>query len=49
MQLLVRNGDLGGPVPYGSAKCYNLNMKGGPGTSTVNSVAWVYRFADADE
>ena len=70
MQLLVRNGDVGGPVPYGSAKCYNvrvcqvplsegvcpfflirtggvnlqLNMNGGPGASTVSSVAWVYEF-----
>lgn len=29
VQLVVRNGDVGGPVPYGNAKCYNLNMKGG--------------------
>lgn len=27
VQLLVRNGDVGGPVPYGSAKCYNVCAK----------------------
>ena len=45
VQLLVRNGDVGGPVPYGSAKCYNLDMRGGPGSSTVSSWAAVYEFA----
>eukprot|EP01046_Picozoa_sp_COSAG06_P043491 COSAG06_NODE_5703_length_3313_cov_2.301805_2_plen_178_part_00 len=28
VQLLVRNGDVGGPVSYGSAKCYNVRGAG---------------------
>ena len=51
VQLLVRNGDFTGPVPYGAAKCYNLNMTCGgfppcPGPSVVTSTAFVYEFAD---
>ena len=42
VQLVFRNGDVGGPVSYGSAKCYNLDMQGGPGSSTVSTLAWVY-------
>ena len=45
VQLLVRNGDVGGPVSYGSAKCYNLDMNGGPGNSKISSWAAVYEFA----
>jgi len=45
VQLLARNGDVAGPVPYGSAKCMNLDMSGGgPGPSTVSTMAWVYEW-----
>eukprot|EP00038_Savillea_parva_P021744 m.35942 g.35942 ORF g.35942 m.35942 type:complete len:537 (+) comp5344_c0_seq1:199-1809(+) len=45
-QLLARNGDVAGPTPYGSAKCMNMNMEGGPGPSSVSSLAWVYEWED---
>ena len=47
VQLLMRNGDKQGPTPYGSGKCYNLDMTPdgmSPGPSLVNSVAWLYMF-----
>lgn len=46
-QLLMRNGDKPGPTPYGSAKCYNLDMVPdgmSPGPSVVSTMAWVYLF-----
>eukprot|EP00729_Bicosta_minor_P014373 gene14373-20223_t len=42
VQLLFRNGDVGDKVSYGNAKCFNLDATGGPGTSIVSSLAWVY-------
>ena len=37
VQLLVRNGDVGGPVSYGSAKCYNVRA--------CTCVHWCFAFA----
>jgi len=44
VQLLVRNGDVEEKVSYGTAKCFNLQATGGPGPSTVDSLAWVYEW-----
>jgi hypothetical protein len=44
VQLLMRNGDVEGPTWYGTGKCFNLDMSGGPGESTFWSTAWVYLF-----
>eukprot|EP00039_Didymoeca_costata_P031306 m.34108 g.34108 ORF g.34108 m.34108 type:complete len:514 (-) comp8671_c0_seq2:2448-3989(-) len=47
VQLVFRNGDVGAPLPYGSGKCYNLNMQGGPGvTANVSTLAWYYTWED---
>jgi len=46
-QLLMRNGDKSEATPYGTGKCYNLDMAPdgmSPGPSLVNSVAWLYVF-----
>jgi hypothetical protein len=49
VQLLARNGDVGAPTPYGSAKCGNTASGGGPGPSVVSSIAWVYEWNDVVE
>ena len=46
-QLLMRNGDKQDPTPYGTGKCYNLDMTPdgmSPGPSLVSTLAWVYLF-----
>ena len=57
VQLLVRNGDTSGRIPFGppgyTGKCYSLSEVAphdrqaapGPGPSTVDVYAWVYEFA----
>jgi hypothetical protein len=43
----MRNGDKSEATPYGTGKCYNLDMAPdgmSPGPSLVNSVAWLYVF-----
>jgi len=46
VQLLARNGDVASRTPYGSGKCGNTNMQGGPGPSVVSTLAWVYEWDD---
>jgi hypothetical protein len=46
-QLLMRNGDKQDPTPYGTGKCYNLDLTPdgmSPGPSLVSTLAWVYLF-----
>lgn len=45
-QLIARNGDVAEKTPYGSAKCGNTVMSGGPGPSVVSTLAWVYEWDD---
>lgn len=47
VQLLMRNGDKEDPTPYGTGKCYNLDMTPdgmSPGASIVQTTAWAYIF-----
>ena len=52
VRLVARNGDMGGPTPWGGGKCYNLNetaantASSGAATTEVTAWSWVYLFPE---